>query len=244
MQGSPMRDRIIVALDQPDAAGAIACARVLRGHARWLKVGMTLFYAEGPSVVAAMRDLGFEVFVDLKLHDIPHQVEGAARALGRLGAGMITIHASGGGPMVEAAVRGASEGAAAAGVRAPAVLAVTVLTSIAPEALRSVGVTGPLADQVGRLTAVARDSGADGVVCSPQEASAVRALLGDDGLVVTPGVRPSGSDAGDQARIATPRQAFAAGASHVVIGRPITSAADPAAAFEAIAGPDEGANDR
>jgi orotidine-5'-phosphate decarboxylase len=230
-----MRDRIIVALDQPDLEGALACARALSGHARWVKVGMTLFYREGPAAVAAMRELGFNVFVDLKLHDIPHQVEGAARSLGSLGVGMLTVHASGGAPMIEAAVRGARDGAAATGMPAPAVIAVTVLTSMDDETLRSVGVTDVVADQAIGLAALARTAGAAGVVCSPREAADMRALLGPTALVVTPGVRPAGADAGDQSRIATPAAAFAAGASHLVIGRPITGAADPAAAFEAIA---------
>jgi orotidine-5'-phosphate decarboxylase len=229
-----MRDRIIVALDQPDLAGALACAQALQGHARWVKVGMTLFYREGPAAVAAMRELGYDVFVDLKLHDIPHQVEGAARALGALGAGMLTVHASGGPAMVEAAVGGCPPGAAAAGMPAPAVIAVTVLTSIDAETLRAVGVTDPPAEQAAGLAALAKTAGAQGVVCSPQEAADLRALLGPHALIVTPGVRPAGSDAGDQARIATPAAAFAAGASHIVIGRPVTGASDPAAAFEAI----------
>jgi orotidine-5'-phosphate decarboxylase len=228
------KDRIIVALDQPDLASALACARALVGHARWVKVGMTLFYREGPAAVAAMRDLGFEVFVDLKLHDIPHQVEGAARSLGALGAGMLTVHASGGAEMMEAAVRGAGDGAEAAGVPAPAVIAVTVLTSMDDETLRSVGVTDTPADQAAGLAALAKTAGASGVVCSPREAADMRALLGPNALVVTPGVRPLGADAGDQSRIATPAAAFQAGASHLVIGRPITGAADPAAAFDAL----------
>jgi orotidine-5'-phosphate decarboxylase len=229
-----MRDRIIVALDQPDLDGALACARVLQGHARWVKVGMTLFYREGPASVAAMRELGYDVFVDLKLHDIPHQVEGAARALGSLGAGMLTVHASGGPAMIEAAVRGAAEGAAAAGMPAPAVIAVTVLTSIDAETLRSVGVSDPPAEQAAGLAALAKTAGAHGVVCSPAEAADLRALLGPQALVVTPGIRPAGSDTHDQSRIATPAAAFAAGASHIVIGRPVTGAADPVLAFEAI----------
>lgn len=229
-----MRDRIIVALDQPELAGALECAQALVGHARWVKVGMTLFYREGPAVVAAMRDLGFDVFVDLKLHDIPHQVEGAARSLGSLGAGMLTVHASGGAAMIEATVRGAREGAEAAGVHAPAVIAVTVLTSMDAETLGSVGVADTPADQAAGLAALAKTAGADGVVCSPREAADIRALLGPQALIVTPGVRPAGSDAGDQSRIATPAAAFAAGASHLVIGRPVTGAPDPAAAFEAI----------
>jgi orotidine 5'-phosphate decarboxylase subfamily 1 len=229
-----VRDRIIVALDQPDLEVALTCARRLRGHARWVKVGMTLFYREGPSAVAAVRDLGFDVFVDLKVHDIPHQAEGAARSLATLGAAMLTVHAAGGASMVEAAVGGALDGAEAAGLAAPAIIAVTVLTSMDAEALRSVGVLDAPAEQAAGLAALARTAGAAGVVCSPREAADLRALLGPHALIVTPGVRPAGADADDQARIATPAAAFAAGASHIVIGRPITGAADPAAALEAI----------
>jgi orotidine-5'-phosphate decarboxylase len=229
-----VRDRIIVALDQPDLAGALVCARSLRGHARWVKVGMTLYYREGAAAVTAVRELGFDVFVDLKLHDIPHQVEGAARSLAALGAGMLTVHASGGAAMVEAAVRGARAGAEAARTPVPAVVAVTVLTSMDDETLHSIGVPDTPAEQAAGLAALARTAGADGVVCSPQEAADLRALLGPHALIVTPGVRPAGANADDQARVATPAAAFAAGASHLVIGRPITGAADPAAAFESI----------
>lgn len=233
-----IRDRIIVALDQPDASSALACARALAGRAAWVKVGMTLFYAEGPGIVGELADMGFRVFVDLKLHDIPHQVEGAARSLGRLGAGMLTVHASGGGDMMEAALRGAAAGADGAGVERPAVIAITVLTSMDADTLASVGVTDSPADQVAGLAALARTSGMDGVVCSPQEASSMRALLGPTALVVTPGIRPEWAEVGDQARIATPRGAIEAGASHLVIGRPITGSPDPAQAFDRIV--DEG----
>lgn len=236
-----MRDRIIVALDQPDLARALECARALQGHAVWVKVGMTLYYREGPAAVAALRELGFSIFLDLKLHDIPHQVEGAARSIAALGAGMTTVHASGGAAMMEAALKGASEGGESADLPAPAVIAITVLTSMDAETLASVGVTDPLADQVAGLGALALTSGLAGVVCSPHEAAEMRALLGPGALVVTPGVRPAGSDAGDQSRVATPAQALAAGASHVVIGRPITGAADPAEAFEKIVAEIEGA---
>jgi orotidine-5'-phosphate decarboxylase len=237
-----VRDRIIVALDHADLEGALACVRALVGRARWVKVGMTLFYREGPLAVAAMRGLGFDVFVDLKLHDIPHQVEGAAASLGSLGVGMLTVHASGGADMMEAAVRGAASGAAAAGFPRPAVIAVTVLTSMDADALASVGVADSPADQAVGLAALARTAGVDGVVCSPREAAEMRALLGPGALVVTPGVRPAGADAGDQVRTATPAAAFEAGASHLVIGRPITGADDPAAAFDAIVDDEEEAN--
>lgn len=229
-----MRERIIVALDQPDLSGALTCAKALQGHARWVKVGMTLFYREGPEAVRAMLDLGFQVFLDLKLHDIPHQVEGAARSVASLGAGMLSVHASGGAPMMEAAVRGAAAGAASAGTAPPAIIAITVLTSMDADTLASIGVTDRVQDQVAGLAALARTAGVDGVVCSPQEAADMRALLGPRALVVTPGVRPAGADAGDQSRIATPADALGHGASHIVIGRPVTGAPDPAAAFEEI----------
>ena len=227
-----MRDRVIVALDQADASSALDCARSLVGHARWMKVGMTLYCAEGPSVVATIRELGLEVFVDLKLHDIPNQVEGAARALGRLEVGMLTVHASGGAAMVRAAAKGAREGAAEAGARKPSVLAVTVLTSLDDAALRAIGFDRTPAEQVKRIAVLAAEAGADGVVCSPGEAAAMRALLGPDALIVTPGVRPEGASREDQARTATPAAALAAGATHLVIGRPVTGALDVAEAFE------------
>ncbi|MBA4370572.1 MAG: orotidine-5'-phosphate decarboxylase [Coriobacteriaceae bacterium] len=228
-----MPHRIIIALDT-DMPTALALAERLHGRARWLKVGMTLFYAEGPSTVARLREMGFDVFLDLKLHDIPHQVAGAASEIARLGVGMVSVHASGGSAMVRAAAEGLAEGAAKAGVACPKLLAVTVLTSMDAAALAEVGVPDPPAEQVLRLAHVARHGGADGVVCSPEEAARMRALLGADALVVTPGVRPAGSDAGDQARVATPRAAVAAGASHLVIGRPITAADNPVAAYERI----------
>ncbi len=231
---APVRERVIVALDQPDAAAALACASALRGRVRWVKVGMTLFYAEGPVIIAAVRDLGFDVFLDLKLHDIPHQVERAARALGALGVGMLTVHASGGEAMVRAAVDGAREGASAAGVASPAVLAVTVLTSLDARMLESLGVCRGLDEQVDALARLASSARAAGVVCSPREAAAMRSMLGARALVVTPGVRPGDGGHGDQARVATPAAALAAGASHIVIGRPVTEAPDPALALERI----------
>ena len=229
-----MRDRIIVALDYPDAEHALETARSLKGAVGWVKVGMTLYYATGPDIVRELRSLGFKVFVDLKLHDIPHQVAGAARTLTRAGADMFTVHASGGRPMMEAATSAASAAAEKFRIARPSVVAVTVLTSIDEATLAEIGVGRSPADQVAALAALARDGGCDGVVCSPQEAAAMRALLGADALVVTPGVRPAGVDAGDQARTATPAEAIASGASHLVIGRPITEAPDPAAAARAI----------
>jgi len=221
------RDRLIVALDT-DADGARTLVRELGGHVRWLKVGMTLFYQAGPAMISELREEGFDIFLDLKLHDIPHQVRGAAESISRLGVRMLTVHASGGGAMISAAVEGARTGALAAGFDAPAVVAVTVLTSMDDGSLASVGVTRTAALQVPLLAKVASEAGASGVVCSPREAAEMRGLLGEAALVVTPGVRPSWSDAGDQARIQTPVQAIRSGASHLVVGRPITGASRPA----------------
>lgn len=228
-----MRERIIVALDT-DAHTALALARTLQGKVEWLKVGMTLYYAEGPEIVTRLRDMGFKIFVDLKLHDIPHQVEGAAREISRLGASMFTVHAAGGREMMQAAVRGACESSRECGIDTPDVIAVTVLTSIDDATLAEIGVESSSAGQVERLAMLARDAGVQGVVCSPLEAARMRELLGLEALVVTPGVRPAGTDAGDQSRIATPRAAVEAGASHLVIGRPITAAEEPGAAVERI----------
>jgi orotidine-5'-phosphate decarboxylase len=227
------RDSIIVALDT-DAHTALGLARTLQGKVRYCKVGMTLYYAEGPEIVSQLSAMDYEVFVDLKLHDIPHQVEGAAREIARLGVAMFTVHASGGQAMMEAAVRGACEESSECGLDTPAVLAVTVLTSMDAATLAEVGISDSPAGQVETLALLARRAGAQGIVCSPREARAVRSIMGPEALVVTPGVRPGWAPADDQARIATPAEALAAGASHLVIGRPITASAEPAAAVERI----------
>lgn len=218
---------IIVALDLP-CDEALALADALRGQVEWLKVGMTLFYAEGPEIVARLREKGFEVFVDLKLNDIPHQVAGATASIARLGAGMFTVHASGGSAMMQAAVESSRRAAEEVGLPAPSVLAVTVLTSTDDAGLAEVGVARTSLEQVHLLATLAKSAGVDGVVCSPKEAADMRLLLGEGALVVTPGVRPAWSETGDQSRIATPAAALAAGASHLVIGRPITAAPVPA----------------
>lgn len=233
MLAEAARNRIIVAIDCGHEE-ALRLADALSGHARWLKVGMTLYYAEGPAIVREFRERGFKVFLDLKFHDIPHQVRGAARSAALTGADLLTVHGLGAGPMLAAACEGAREAAEATGGECARVIAITVLTSMDADALASIGVTDPIADEAARLAALAQGNGVDGVVCSPQEAAVMRALLGGDALVVTPGVRPAGSALGDQSRVATPAAALAAGASHLVIGRPITAAADPVSAFEAI----------
>ncbi|MGI6221527.1 MAG: orotidine-5'-phosphate decarboxylase [Coriobacteriales bacterium] len=226
-------DRVIVALDC-GLEDALALADRLEGRARWMKVGMTLFYQEGPRAVAAFKERGFNVFCDLKLNDIPHQVRGAARSIALTGADMITVHASGGSDMMRAAVEGVEGACAEMGREAmPAVIAVTVLTSMDDATLRSIGVDDAPARQVQRLATLAMDAGVAGVVASPMEAPLLRPIVGT-GLIVTPGVRPAGSAAGDQSRITTPAQALANGSTHIVVGRPITQAPDPVAAFDAI----------
>jgi orotidine-5'-phosphate decarboxylase len=222
------RERICAAIDFPSWAAAEPFARAVAPEVGMLKVGLELFVAEGPPVVRAAAALGRPVFLDLKLHDIPNTVEGAARSAAASGASLLTVHASGGTEMVRAAVRGAGPG-----VR---VLAVTVLTSLDSAALESVGLRGPPEDAVVRLAKLAVSAGAGGIVCSPHEVAAVRAAVGRGPLLVIPGVRPAGAAKGDQARVATPAEAVRAGADVLVIGRPLREGGDPAAAARAIAG--------
>lgn len=226
------RDRIIVAIDC-DRERALELADALSGHAKWLKVGMTLFYAEGPQIVREFNERGFKVFLDLKFHDIPHQVRGAARSAALAGADLLSVHGMGSGAMLAACREGAEAAAEVRGDR-PNLVAITVLTSMNQESLSEIGIDAPVAEEATRLAALARDNGVDGVVCSPIEAARMRELLGPDALVVTPGVRPVGAELGDQSRVATPAQALRCGASHIVVGRPITGADDPVAAYEAI----------
>lgn len=221
------RDRLCAALDFPAWTAAEPFARAVAPEVGILKVGLELFAAEGPSVVRAAAALGRPVFLDLKLHDIPNTVEGAARAAARSGASLLTVHASGGGEMIRAALRGAGPQLR--------VLAVTVLTSLDAAALDRVGLSGPPGDAVVRLARLAVDAGAHGLVCSPLEVAAVRAALGARPLLVVPGVRPAGTARGDQARVATPQEAIRAGADVLVLGRPLRDAPDPAAAARAIA---------
>ena len=223
------RDRVIVALDC-DRERALELARELSGHAAWLKVGMTLYYAEGPEIVKTFKDLGFKVFLDLKFHDIPHQVRGAARSASLAGADLLSVHGLGSGAMLAACREGAEE---AREDRAKLV-AITVLTSMNQDSLSEIGVESPVAEEAARLAKLAQANGIDGIVCSPMEAHDMRELLGPDALIVTPGVRPVGAALGDQSRVATPSQAIERGASHIVVGRPITGADDPVAAFDAI----------
>ena len=221
---------IYVALDTPllDAASAMA-ARVAP-HVGGLKVGLEFVSANGPEGVRAMVKTGRPVFLDVKLHDIPNTVAGAMKALAPLGASIVNVHASGGPAMM----RAAAEAAASVQPR-PKVIAVTVLTSLESADLAAMGISGSPLEQVVRLAKLTKESGIDGVVCSPLEIEAVRAACGPDFLIVTPGVRPAGGSLDDQRRVMTPQRALAAGADLLVIGRPITGAADPAEAARALA---------
>ena len=215
----------------PGLAEAEALLDRLAGVVSTFKVGAQLFTAAGPGIVELVRKRGGRVFLDLKYHDIPAQVGGAVRAATRLGVAMLTVHASGGSEML----RAAAEAAAEAGRERPRILAVTVLTSLdRAELQRELQVPVAVEGHVVHLADLARAAGCDGAVASPQEARRLRAVMGPGWLIVTPGVRPAGSEPGDQARVATPEAAHRAGADYVVVGRPIIAAADPTAAAEAI----------
>ncbi len=218
---------VAVALDAPDADTARRWARAVSPHVAAIKVGLELFCRVGPSVVEAVQaEAGVGLFLDLKLHDIPATVAGAARAVARLQPRYLTVHAAGGAEMVRAAVEAAPDAEIAA---------VTLLTSLSAADLAEVGIAGPPEDAVRRLALVAVGAGARALVCSPQEVAAVRAEVGAAITLITPGVRPEGAATHDQARVATPEQAMAAGADLLVIGRPITAAPDPGAAAAAVA---------
>ncbi|HEX4295469.1 MAG TPA: orotidine-5'-phosphate decarboxylase [Rhizomicrobium sp.] len=215
-----------VAIDTPDLGRALALAKAVKPHVGGLKVGLEFLTAQGPDGIRAIAELGLPVFADTKFHDIPNTVAGAAREIAKLGVSIFNIHASGG----EAMLRAARE--AAPHVK---LIAVTVLTSLDERDLDAVGQKGPAADQVVRLASLAQRAGLDGVVCSAWEIAPLREALGPDFLLVVPGIRPAGSDLADQRRVMTPRDAARAGADILVIGRPISAAADPAEAARAIA---------
>ena len=226
--------RLILALDGMDAGQAIALAQSIPGL-RWVKVGLELHGAAGPAVVAQLRELGLRVFLDLKFHDIPATMAGACRSAARLGAELITVHACAGSEALKAAQEAATAAADQAGLASPTLLAVTVLTSWEQAAFaRELAVSEPVPSYVSRLARLAARAGIGGCVCSPLEVAALRADHPEPFALVTPGIRPAGAALGDQQRVLTPAQAIAAGSSHLVIGRPITAALDPAHAFEAI----------
>ena len=230
MTMSPSANPIFVAIDTPSRERALALAKTLRPHVGGLKVGLEFVNAQGPAGIRAVIDTGAPVFIDVKLHDIPNTVAGAMKALAPLGAAFINVHASGGAAMMKAAAE-----AAAAAPTPPKVLAVTVLTSLSADDLKTMGIISTPLEQVVRYAQLAQVNGIDGVVCSPEEISAVRDACGPDFLIVTPGIRPAGSSRDDQQRVTSPVQALQAGADYLVIGRPITAAPDPAEAAREIA---------
>jgi orotidine-5'-phosphate decarboxylase len=218
---------VAVALDAPDLDTAAHWAALVTPHVSTVKIGLELYLRYGPDVVATVRGAsGVEVFLDLKLHDIPATVAGAARAVSRLRPEILTVHATGGTDVIKAAVQAAP---------GTIVAAVTLLTSLRQDDLAQIGMEGTVSDAVRRLSVLAVSAGALGLVCSPHEVAAVRAEVGSGIVLITPGVRPAGADSDDQARVATPVEAIRAGADLLVIGRPITRAPDPGAASAAIA---------
>lgn len=223
-----LSSQVIVALDFPNSATALACADRLKNLIQWFKVGLELYLSAGNRIVEALKNDGYSVFLDLKLHDIPNTVAGAVRSAASSGADMLTIHAAGGPAMLAAAAEAASKLS-----HPPKLLAVSVLTSMDADQLHAIGVGSSPAEQVQRLAELASHAGIDGLVASPEEIAQLRSAFPGLTLVI-PGIRPAGSAVGDQKRIATPAAAIAAGADYLVIGRPITQAPDPALAAAAI----------
>jgi len=223
------RERLIVALDVQDANAAIRLVEQLGDSCSWFKVGLELYVAAGPAIVEKIVASGKNVFLDLKLHDIPNTVAGAVRSAAKLGARMLTLHASGGPAMLSA-----GKDAIAGAVHPPELLAVTVLTSMDAGQLHATGVGRLPSSQVELLAKMGMQAGIRGFVCSPQEVAELRKLTGSEGVLVIPGIRPAGSAIGDQKRIAGPAEALRLGASYLVVGRPITQAADPGEAASAI----------
>jgi orotidine-5'-phosphate decarboxylase len=230
-----MNPPFFTALDMTDALKAAELAARLRGQIGGIKLGLEFFNANGPSGVRQVTHGGERLFLDLKLHDIPNTVAGAVRSVVPLVPYLLTIHASGGAAMMRAALDAAGETATKLGKPRTKIIAVTVLTSLADSDLDAVGQRGPMLDQVRRLALLARETGVDGVVCSPHEVAALRRECGPDFLLVVPGIRPNWAEAGDQKRFMTPGEAMRAGASYLVIGRPITGAGNPADAARQVA---------
>jgi orotidine-5'-phosphate decarboxylase len=223
------RNRLIIALDVPNAAAAIDLVNRLEGTCAWFKVGLELFVAAGPGVLEPLIARGYSIFLDLKFHDIPNTVAGAVRAAANLGVRMMTIHALGG-PAMLAAARSAIDGIS----NPPELLAVTVLTSMDTDQVGAIGLRRQPSEQVELLAQMGLKAGIRGFVCSPQEVATLRRLTGPEGVLVIPGIRPAGAETGDQKRIATPADALSDGASYLVVGRPITQAPNPAQAADAI----------
>lgn len=229
-----MKERLIVALDVDTTSEVYQLVQLLGPHVGMFKVGLQLFTSLGPKIIERIHQAGAKVFVDLKLHDIPNTVAQASRILTSYGVEMLNVHASGGLYMMEKAREAVEEEALAKGLKKPKLIAVTVLTSMGERELQEVGLAGSLQEAVVRLAQLTKLAGLDGVVASPQETKLIRQACGDSFLTVTPGVRPLNFQAGDQKRITTPGEAIRAGSSYLVIGRPITGAADPLRAVQQI----------
>lgn len=239
MSQTELAGRIMIPLDFPDAAPAHELLKALAGIPCYMKVGMQLYYAAGPDFVRGLKEQGYKVFLDLKLHDIPNTIAGGAESIAKLGVDMFNVHAAAGLRGMAAAREGVERalgtGATAAGAKRPAIIAVTQLTSTSQAVMNGeIGIPGTVEDTVLRYAGLAREAGLDGVVASPWEVAAIKGALGAGFVTVTPGIRPAGADKGDQSRVMTPRDAFAAGTDYIVVGRPITAAPNPRAALESI----------
>lgn len=227
--------RIMVALDYPSAADAERLINELKGIPCFMKVGMQLFYAAGPSFVESLKQRGYYVFLDVKMHDIPNTVKGGAGSVTKLGVDMFNVHAAGGSAMLESALEGVDTALAGTGLKKPTVIAVTQLTSTSQSVLNEqIGIEGTVETSVLRYAKLAKAAGLDGVVASPSEVEAIKAACGDSFQTVTPGIRPAGSAVNDQSRIMTPSEALSQGTDYMVIGRPITATPQPRAALESI----------
>ncbi|RKN86858.1 orotidine-5'-phosphate decarboxylase [Paenibacillus ginsengarvi] len=228
--------RIIVALDYPDAGGARQLLKRLEGIPCYMKVGMELFYAAGPQFVLELKEAGYNVFLDLKMHDIPNTVKGGSASITHLGVDMFNVHAAGGRAMMEAAREGVEQALSGQpGASKPILIGVTQLTSTSQQVLNEeIGIAGSMEEAVLRYAESAKSAGLDGVVASPLEVTRIKERCGATFVTVTPGIRPAGSAAGDQSRVMTPQMAFAQGTDYIVIGRPITAAEDPREALENI----------
>ncbi|WP_169083284.1 orotidine-5'-phosphate decarboxylase [Paenibacillus sp. PL91] len=227
--------RIMVALDYPDAAAAERLIAELQGIPCYIKVGMQLFYAAGPSFVNSLKERGYYVFLDVKMHDIPNTVKGGANSVTKLGVDMFNVHAAGGSAMMEAALEGVDLALTGSGLHRPTVIAVTHLTSTSQLMLNEqIGIGGTVESAVLRYAELTKKAGLDGVVASPSEVEAIKAACGAAFKTITPGIRPAGADVNDQSRIMTPSEALRQGTDYMVIGRPITAAPSPRAAIESI----------
>ncbi|MBU1912159.1 MAG: orotidine-5'-phosphate decarboxylase [Candidatus Omnitrophica bacterium] len=231
-----IKNNIIIALDVNTLKEEERLLNILSPHVQVFKIGIELFYSCGLKAIELVKKYDRDIFLDFKFHDIPNTVYAASKTAVRFGVFMFNVHASGGINMMQKAVEGAEEESEKLGISRPKILGVTVLTSMDSEALKKIGINKSPEGQVLNLARLAKDAGLDGAVASPEEISAIRKAIGKDFLIVTPGVRPEGSDAEDQKRVATPKEAFQRGADYIVIGRPVTKAKDPVAVIKSIVG--------